>query len=382
MKRILCICMCKTNSWRWRWLAWWGRMCPPRPTTVWVGWCTCTTAPSCSHGPSSRSAPPQTCRAWCYRWKGGWSSCGPLLFWPEPARPWQEHKHTRAHTHTYIHTHMRRLNGHKQYKQMLWFSLKISALFQPLSDGYKVPQVEPPLLQILFDSARCSSAGHVSIYAGWTALCTYSKVNTEPENWKEADREVTAAGWGKTVFTSLVWSVATIVSLIQWVVHYGVIKAVFLKGEKGCKICSYNSFHFTHHLAGSALWTGISSHPHPRQIHSPGWCELHMGVKKSCHLGGGDLPAFDPGPDQPLSLLVPDDLHQARVALVHVLLQRPFQLLCSPTHKVYTRHKTTDMLLLNYIKLDSVFPTQVHFGSLASCGFAASCSIQLSMTGL
>lgn len=107
-----------------------------------------------------------------------------------------------------------------------------------------------------------------------------------------------------------------------------------------------------------------------------------MGVKKSCHLGGGDFPAFDPGPDQPLSLLVSDDLHQAGVALVHVLLQRPFQLLCSPTRKVYTRHKTTDVLLLNYIKLDSVFPTQVHFESLASRGFAALCSNQLSMKGL
>lgn len=50
-------------------LTWWEPICLRHPTTVWAGWCTCTTAPSCSRGPSSRSAPPQTCRAWCYRWR-------------------------------------------------------------------------------------------------------------------------------------------------------------------------------------------------------------------------------------------------------------------------------------------------------------------------
>ena len=71
--------------------------------------------------------------------------------------------------------------------------------------------------------------------------------------------------------------------------------------------------------------------------YSPGWGELHMGVKESRHLGGGDLPALDSGPDQSLSLLVPDDLHQAGVALVHILLQRTFQLLCSPKDEDNTK---------------------------------------------
>lgn len=65
---------------------------------------------------------------------------------------------------------------------------------------------------------------------------------------------------------------------------------------------------------------------------SPGRRELHVGVEEARHLGGGHLPALDPGSDESLPLLVPDDLHQAGVALVHVLLQRPFQLLCSPSH--------------------------------------------------
>ena len=66
------------------------------------------------------------------------------------------------------------------------------------------------------------------------------------------------------------------------------------------------------------------------QTNSPGWGELHMGVKESRHLGSGHLPALNPGSDQSLPLLVPDNLHQAGVAFVHVLLQWSFQLLCSP----------------------------------------------------
>lgn len=167
----------------WSWLAWWEQIYPLRPTTVWAGWCTCTTAPSCSRGPSSRSAPPQTCRAWCCRWKAEWSSCGPLLFWPELARPWQE----------YTHIHMYTLTDR-------WHraSLKISTLS---SVSYKLPQVVPTLLQILFDSAQYSSGGHVSIYAEWTGLCTYSKVHTELENEKETYKKV-SAGCGKNVVSS------------------------------------------------------------------------------------------------------------------------------------------------------------------------------------
>lgn len=61
---------------------------------------------------------------------------------------------------------------------------------------------------------------------------------------------------------------------------------------------------------------------------SPGRRELHVGVEESRHLSGRNLPALDSGSDQSLPLLVPDDLHQAGVALVHVLLQWPLQLLC------------------------------------------------------
>ncbi len=52
----------------------------------------------------------------------------------------------------------------------------------PTSVSYKVPHVVATLLQIPFDSAQCSSGGHVSIYAEWTGLCTYAKVHTALEN--------------------------------------------------------------------------------------------------------------------------------------------------------------------------------------------------------
>lgn len=61
---------------------------------------------------------------------------------------------------------------------------------------------------------------------------------------------------------------------------------------------------------------------------SPERRELDVGVEESRHLSGRNLPALDSGSDQSLPLLVPDDLHQAGVALVHVLLQWPLQLLC------------------------------------------------------
>lgn len=70
-----------------------------------------------------------------------------------------------------------------------------------------------------------------------------------------------------------------------------------------------------------------------------------MGIKKSCHLSSGNLPALNPGSDQSLSLLVPDDLHQAGVPLVHILLQWAFQLLCSPQDNGYTQNKTHSMSL-------------------------------------
>lgn len=58
-----------------------------------------------------------------------------------------------------------------------------------------------------------------------------------------------------------------------------------------------------------------------------------MGVEKSCHLASGHFPALNSSPDQSLSFQVPHNLYQAGVALVHVLLQRCFQLLCGSYSK-------------------------------------------------
>lgn len=70
------------------WRTWWAMRGPQRPTSPWGGWCTCTTAPSCTHGQSSRSAAPQSCPAWCCRWREEW----PFFDSPEFARvlaqPW------------------------------------------------------------------------------------------------------------------------------------------------------------------------------------------------------------------------------------------------------------------------------------------------------
>ncbi|TNN65851.1 hypothetical protein EYF80_023851 [Liparis tanakae] len=51
--------------------------------------------------------------------------------------------------------------------------------------------------------------------------------------------------------------------------------------------------------------------PREEGIYSPGRCKLHVGVEKSRHFGCGHLPALNPGSDQTLPLLVPDDLHKA-----------------------------------------------------------------------
>ena len=60
---------------------------------------------------------------------------------------------------------------------------------------------------------------------------------------------------------------------------------------------------------------------------SPGRGELHVCVKEAGDLGGGRLPALDARADQTLALMVPHDLHQPGVPLVHVLLQRALELL-------------------------------------------------------
>lgn len=87
--------------------------------------------------------------------------------------------------------------------------------------------------------------------------------------------------------------------------------------------------------------------------YSPEWGELHMGVKKSRHLGGGRLPALNSGSDKSLSLLVPNDLHQAGVALVDIVLQWSFQLLCSPSNEDYARNKTTQQAMVRETVLKS-----------------------------
>lgn len=48
---------------------------------------------------------------------------------------------------------------HKHMYALLQTPLKISSV------SYRVPEVVPTILRILFDSAQCSSGGHVSIYA-------------------------------------------------------------------------------------------------------------------------------------------------------------------------------------------------------------------------
>lgn len=61
-------------------------------------------------------------------------------------------------------------------------------------------------------------------------------------------------------------------------------------------------------------------------FYSPAGVELHVRVKEAHDGRRGGVPAVDAGPDQALPLAVPHDLHQARVALVDVLVQVEFQL--------------------------------------------------------
>lgn len=58
----------------------------------------------------------------------------------------------------------------------------------------------------------------------------------------------------------------------------------------------------------------------------PAGVELHVRVKEAHDGRRGGVPAVDAGPDQALPLAVPHDLHQARVALVDVLVQVELQL--------------------------------------------------------
>lgn len=51
-----------------------------------------------------------------------------------------------------------------------------------------------------------------------------------------------------------------------------------------------------------------------------------MSVKEADDRSRGRVPAVDTRSDQALPLAVPHDLHQARVAFVHILVQVEFQL--------------------------------------------------------
>ena len=153
-----------------RWLTWSERTCLLHPTTVLVDWCTYTTVPSCNHGLSSHSAPPQTCRAWCCRWRARWSSCGPPLFWLELVQPFRECRHI------HICTHYRHKLNNRQHGASKITNLPLTSVRQ------KTPHVVSTLLLILFDSAQFGSGGHVCTYAEWTAWCTNPRKLTEPEN--------------------------------------------------------------------------------------------------------------------------------------------------------------------------------------------------------
>lgn len=58
----------------------------------------------------------------------------------------------------------------------------------------------------------------------------------------------------------------------------------------------------------------------------PAGVELDVRVKEAHDGRRGRVPAVDSGSDQALPLAVPHNLHQARVALVDVLVQVEFQL--------------------------------------------------------
>lgn len=67
----------------------------------------------------------------------------------------------------------------------------------------------------------------------------------------------------------------------------------------------------------------------------PTWCqplpacaEFHMGIKEANHRGGGDLPTLQPCPDQAFSPAVADNLHEAWVPLVDVLVQVELEFHC------------------------------------------------------
>lgn len=69
-----------------------------------------------------------------------------------------------------------------------------------------------------------------------------------------------------------------------------------------------------------------------RELSLPASVELDVRVKEAHDGSRGGVPAVDPGSDQALALAVPHDLNQARVALVHVLVQVELELHWKRTH--------------------------------------------------
>ena len=68
---------------------------------------------------------------------------------------------------------------------------------------------------------------------------------------------------------------------------------------------------------------------HPRvkrDLFLPAGVELDVGIKESDDRSRGGVPAVNPGSNQTFPFAVPHDLHQARVAFVHILIQVEFQL--------------------------------------------------------
>lgn len=94
--------------------------------------------------------------------------------------------------------------------------------------------------------------------------------------------------------------------------------------------------------------TSTSHHKHTKwdlAEHLPASSELHVGIKEAGDVAGGRLPAFDARSDEAFPLLVAHHLHQPRVALIDVLLQRRLQFLCQekhqkPTEKMQSCHLT------------------------------------------
>lgn len=72
-------------------------------------------------------------------------------------------------------------------------------------------------------------------------------------------------------------------------------------------------------------WERAEKQIRPRRVQHdlflPARVELHMSIKEADNRRRGRVPAVYSGSDEALPLAVPHDLYQARVALVHILVQ-------------------------------------------------------------